>query len=155
MTTILQTTRDIITLKTGKNRLLGLDVGDKTVGLALSDITWTIATPHKLIKRRNNIQDYLDIQKIVEDFHVVAFVSGLPLNMNGTDGPQAQKVRDFMIKLTAVVDIPLYYWDERLSTVAVTRTLLTADVSRKKRAEVVDKLAATFILQGVLDMIDY
>lgn len=149
---LIQNYQELKALKTGKNRLLGLDVGTKTVGLALSDITWLIATPHKLIKRKLNVSDYQEIKKVVVEFGVVAFVVGLPLNMNGTDGPQAQKVRDFMEKLTQIVDIPLFYWDERLSTVAATRTLLEADMSRSRRAEVVDKMAATFILQGVLDM---
>ena len=148
----IQNSHELKILKTGKNRLLGMDVGDKTVGLALSDITWTIATPHKLIKRKLNISDYQEIKKVVDEFVVVGFVVGLPLNMNGTVGPQAQKVRDFIEKLRLTIDRPIFYWDERLSTVAVTRTLLEADVSRSRRAEVVDKMAATFILQGVLDM---
>lgn len=150
--TIIRNNHELRLLKSGKNRLLGMDVGDKTVGLSLSDVTWIIATPHKLIKRKLNVSDYQEIKKVVDEFSVVAFVVGLPLNMNGTVGPQAKKVQDFMEKLTQLISIPVFYWDERLSTVAVTRTLLEADVSRSRRAEVVDKMAATFILQGVLDM---
>lgn len=150
--TIIRNNHELRLLKSGKNRLLGMDVGDKTVGLSLSDVTWIIATPHKLIKRKLNVSDYQEIKKVVDEFSVVAFVVGLPLNMNGTVGPQAKKVQDFMEKLTQLINIPIFYWDERLSTVAVTRTLLEADVSRSRRAEVVDKMAATFILQGVLDM---
>lgn len=128
-----------------------MDVGDKTIGLSLSDITWTIASPYKLIKRKMNIQDVKAIQEVLQTFPIAALVVGLPLNMNGTEGSQAQKVRGFVEKLLNIIDLPVFFWDERLSTVAVTRTLLEADLSRKRRQEVVDKMAATFILQGVLD----
>lgn len=130
---------------------MGLDVGDKTIGLSLSDPTWMIATPLKLLKRQNNIRDITEIQTLIQDHRVGALVIGLPLSLNGAEGPQAKKVRTYIEKLETVIDIPYVLWDERLSTVAVTRTLLEADMSRKRRSEVVDKMAATFILQGVLD----
>jgi len=141
----------LLTYRNGKCRLLGLDVGDKTIGLSLSDPSWIIATPFKLIKRQNNIRDVTEVQTIIDDYAVGALVIGLPLSLKGTEGPQAEKVRNYVEKLEAVIDIPYCFWDERLSTVAVTRTLLEADMSRKRRSEVVDKMAATFILQGVLD----
>ncbi|WP_032112172.1 Holliday junction resolvase RuvX [Candidatus Paracaedibacter symbiosus] len=142
---------DLKELKSGKNRLLGLDLGEKTIGLALSDITWFISSPLEVIRRSTLENDYKALQKVINDFSVAGFVIGLPLNMNGSEGPQAQKARAFIDALLTVIDIPVYFWDERLSTVAVTRTLLEADLSRKKRAQVVDKMAATFILQGALD----
>lgn len=138
-------------LKTGKNRLLGLDLGEKTIGLALSDLTWFISSPFEVIRRTTIETDYKALQKAILEFNIAALVIGLPLNMNGSEGPQAQKARAFVDALAEVIDIPVYFWDERLSTVAVTRTLLAADVSRKRRSQVVDKMAATFILQGALD----
>lgn len=147
--------RTLLSYKNGKCRLLGLDVGDKTIGLSLSDPSWIIATPFKLIKRQNNIRDVTDIQAIIDEYVVGALVIGLPLSLKGAEGPQAEKVRKYVEKLEAVVDIPYAFWDERLSTVAVTRTLLEADMSRKRRSEVVDKMAATFILQGVLNYLSY
>lgn len=145
----------LISLKNKKGRLLGLDVGDKTVGVSLSDLSWLIASPYKLIHRQNNIRDFEQIQKIIHEESILALIIGLPLTLKGERGPQAEKVLQFTQKLESFVDTPLYLWDERLSTVAVTRTLLEADVSRRKRSTVVDKMAATFILQGVLDRLQY
>lgn len=138
-------------LKSQKKRLLGLDLGEKTIGLAMSDATWFISSPLEVIRRTALENDLKALQKIISDFSIGAFVIGLPINMNGSEGPQAQKARKFIDDLNQVIDIPVCFWDERLSTVAVTRTLLEADLSRKKRSQVVDKMAATFILQGVLD----
>lgn len=150
---ILNNKAPLTPLKTNKNRLLGLDVGDKTIGVSLSDLLWSLASPHLLIKRKNNISDLKEIEKICYDYNVTAIIIGYPLNMNGTEGPQSLKVRELSEKLLTLVTIPIYLWDERLSTVAVTKTLLEADMSRKKRSQVVDKMAATFILQGVLDFL--
>lgn len=138
-------------LKNGKCRILGLDLGEKTIGLGISDITWLISSPLEVIRRTTLQNDLKALQKIINEFSIVAFVIGLPINMNGSEGPQAKKARAFIDELLKEIDIPVYFWDERLSTVAVTRTLLEADLSRKKRALIVDKMAATYILQGALD----
>lgn len=145
------TFEELKNLKTGKCRVLGLDLGEKTIGLGISDITWLISSPLEVIRRTNLENDFKVLQQVINNFSIVAFVIGLPMNMNGSEGPQAKKARAFIDELLKVVDIPVYFWDERLSTVAVTRTLLEADLSRKKRAQVVDKMAATYILQGALD----
>jgi putative Holliday junction resolvase len=138
----------LLNLKKGKTRLLGMDVGEKTIGLALSDTEWSIATGFLTIKRTTFKNDQDHIEKIIKEYAVTALVMGYPLNMNGTEGPSCERVH----KLAEILnDIPIHLWDERLSTVAVTRTMISADVSRKKRAEHVDKMAACFILQGVLD----
>lgn len=132
-------------------RIMGLDVGDKTVGLSLSDLGWMIASPLETIQRKNVAKDMDQLQKIIQQFDVAALVVGLPLNMNGTEGPQAQKTRDFVAHVLKRLDIPVLFWDERLSTQAVNRSMLEGDLSRKKRDKRVDQLAATFILQGLLD----
>lgn len=137
-------------LETG-TRLLGLDLGTKTIGLALSDMSRTIATPLETIQRTKFMIDMNKILEITDKLNVSAFVLGLPLNLNGTEGPRAQATRSFARNLTRQIDLPLVLWDERLSTVAVERTLLEADASRKRRSEVIDKMAAAFILQGALD----
>jgi putative Holliday junction resolvase len=134
--------------------LLGLDVGTKTIGLALSDRRWMIATPLKTFMRAKLKQDIQELKKIFEHFKVVGLVIGLPLNMDGSEGPRCQSVRQFAKNLSLLVDLPFCFWDERMSTIAVTRTLLEADVSRKRRSEVVDKMAASFILQGALDALN-
>lgn len=148
---VITTILDLKPLKTPKSRLLGIDLGDKTIGLCLSDTTWSIATPLETIRRGKLENDLLQLKNLMEKHQVVGVVIGLPINMNGTEGPQAQKVRHFIDTLLSLVDISVVLWDERLSTTAVTRTLLEADVSRKRRSQVVDKMAASFILQGVLD----
>ena len=134
-----------------EQRLLGLDVGSKTVGLALSDVLRSIATPFDTIRRGKFAADAITLFAIVDQQGVGGLVLGLPLSMDGTEGPRCQSVRQFAANLLSVRDIPLAFWDERLSTAAVTRTLLEADASRAKRAEVVDKMAAAYILQGFLD----
>lgn len=132
-------------------RLIGLDLGTKTIGLALSDLGRRIATPMETIRRRKFSLDVADLLAICAKQQVAAMVIGLPLNMDGSEGPRAQATRAFVRNLVPLTDLPITYWDERLSTTAVTRTLLEADTSRAKRAEVVDKMAASFILQGALD----
>ena len=141
----------LLPLKNGKSRLLGLDVGSKTVGLALSDATWTIATPLETVHRTKFSKDIVHLMTIIRERQVAALVVGWPLNMNGTQGPRCQSVDQFIKNVQEYIQIPIALWDERLSTAAVTRTLLEADVSRKKRGHVVDKMAASFILQGALD----
>ncbi|MBL6937786.1 MAG: Holliday junction resolvase RuvX [Alphaproteobacteria bacterium] len=133
-------------------RLLGLDLGEKTIGLALSDTTLMVATPMVTLARGKFSKDAEKIEKIVAEQTVGGLVIGLPLNMDGTDGPSAQAARAFARNFSArAVALPILLWDERLSTAAVTRTLLDADASRKRRGEVVDKMAAAYILQGVLE----
>lgn len=145
---------DISTFKSAiapNTRLLGLDLGEKTIGLALSDTSLSVATPMQTLKRIKFATDALKLDAIIFAQHVGGLVVGLPLNMDGSDGPSAQSARAFARNFSARSQIPILMWDERLSTAAVTRTLLDADASRKRRAEVVDKMAASYILQGALD----
>jgi putative pre-16S rRNA nuclease len=132
-------------------RLLGLDVGTKTIGLALSDVTRSVATPYDTIRRTKFTADAKTIREVVEQNQVGALVIGLPLNLDGSEGPRAQSTRAFARNLAAHVTIPMVFWDERLSTAAVERHLIEAGASRKRRAEVVDRMAAAYILQGALE----
>ena len=138
-------------LRESKGALLGLDPGTKTLGLAISDPTRLIATPLHTIRREKFTPDAHSLLGTYDDNQASALIVGYPINMNGTLGPRAQSVRDFCTNLMRLRDIPIFLWDERLSTMAVTRTMIDADMSRKKRAQNVDKLAASYILQGVLD----
>ena len=131
--------------------VLGLDLGSKTIGLAKSDLSFTIASPLETIRRTKFTKDALELKAIIDANEIGALVLGLPYNMDGTEGPRCQSTRQFAANLLEKFDIPITYWDERMSTQAVTRTLLEADASRKRRAEVVDKMAAAYILQGALD----
>jgi putative Holliday junction resolvase len=132
-------------------RLLGLDVGTKTIGMALSDVTRSVATPYDTIRRSKFTADAKAIREVVEKNQVGALVIGLPLNLDGSEGPRAQSTRAFARNLAAHVEVPMVFWDERLSTAAVERHLIEADVSRKRRAELVDRMAAAYILQGALE----
>jgi len=132
-------------------RLLGLDLGEKTIGLALSDTLLSIATPMQTLKRGKFAADAAQLDIIISAQGVGGLVVGLPLNMDGSDGPSAQSARAFARNWTARSPLPVVLQDERLSTSAVTRTLLEADASRRRRSEVVDKMAAAYILQGALD----
>jgi putative Holliday junction resolvase len=132
-------------------RLLGVDLGEKTIGLALSDVGRSIATPLETIRRTKFTPDAERIRALALRFEVGGIVIGLPLNMDGSEGPRAQATRSFVRNLKPLLDLPVVFWDERLSTAAVTRTLLDADASRARRSEVVDKMAAAYILQGALD----
>jgi putative holliday junction resolvase len=131
-------------------RLAGLDVGTKTIGLAYCDAGWTIASAAETIRRAKFSRDLQALRKIAADQALVGLVIGLPLNMDGSDSPRTQSIRAFTRNL-GVLDLPILLWDERWSTDAVTRTLLTADTSRARRAELVDKMAAAYILQGAID----
>ena len=133
--------------------LLGLDVGAKTVGLALSDRALIVATPFTTLRRGKFAADAERLGAIVAEHGVGGLVVGLPVNMDGSEGPACQSVRQFAANLEAAfeVDIAIAFWDERLSTAAVERTLIEADVSRKRRRQVIDKMAAAYILQGALD----
>jgi putative Holliday junction resolvase len=133
------------------SRLLGLDLGEKTIGLALSDTLLTVATPMETLKRGKFGADAVKLEAIIAAQGVGGLVIGLPLNMDGSDGPSAQSARAFARNFAARAPLPIVMVDERLSTAAVTLTLLDADLSRKRRAAVVDKMAAAYILQGALD----
>ncbi len=133
------------------SRLMGLDLGTKTIGLALSDILRIIATPLQTIRREKFTTDIKILLQLAKEHDVSALVIGLPFNLDGSEGPRAQATRAFARNLGQHTGLPLVFWDERLSTVAVERTLLEADASRKRRAEVIDKMAAAYILQGALD----
>ena len=132
-------------------RLIGIDLGTKTIGLALSDVERRIATPLETIKRVKFTPDAERIKTLATKYEVGGLVVGLPLNMDGSEGPRVQATRAFVRNLKPLLDLPVLFWDERLSTVVVTRALIDADASRAKRAEHVDKMAAAYILQGVLD----
>lgn len=132
-------------------RLLGLDLGEKTIGLALSDTSLSIATPMQTLKRGKFAADALRLDHIISEHGVGGLVVGLPLNMDGSEGPKAQSARAFGRNWANHSCLPLVMQDERLSTSAVTRTLLEADASRRRRDALVDKMAAAYILQGALD----
>lgn len=132
-------------------RLMGLDLGTKTIGIATSDITRRIATPRETITRTKFKADVARILEIATADNIALFVIGLPLNMDGTEGPRAQSTRSFQRNFTQQTRLPMILWDERLSTAEATRVMLEADMSRAKRDKNVDKLAAAIILQGVLD----
>ena len=136
----------------GRNqRLLGLDLGTKTIGLALSDVERRIATPFDTIRRTKFTRDVELLRAVLDRHAVPLLVIGLPLNMDGSEGPRAQSTRAFVRQAHTLLGRPFAFWDERLSTAAVTRALIDQDASRAKRAEVVDRMAAAYILQGVLD----
>ncbi|WP_282181030.1 Holliday junction resolvase RuvX [Aliiroseovarius marinus] len=131
--------------------LAGLDLGAKTIGVAVSDSFRQVATPLETIKRKKFTLDAERLLEIAKDRQLGGLVLGLPRNMDGTEGPRCQSTRAFARNLEKLTDLPIGFWDERLSTVAAERALLEADTSRKRRAEVIDHVAAGYILQGVLD----
>ena len=134
-------------------RLLGLDLGSKTIGLALSDPAFMVASPIDTIRRTKFGKDAAELDRLIADRGVGGLVLGLPINMDGSEGPRCQSTRQFATNLIQRgMEQPIVFWDERLSTAAVERVLIDeADMSRRKRADVVDKMAAAYILQGVLD----
>jgi putative Holliday junction resolvase len=132
-------------------RLIGIDVGTRTLGLALSDVTRTIASPLETIRRTKFAADAARLAQLAGEHSVGGFVVGLPTNLDGSDGPRVQSTRAFVRNLARVVPLPVLLWDERLSTAAAERMLIEADASRRRRAEVIDKIAATIILQTALD----
>ena len=136
----------------GAPRLIGLDLGTKTIGIALSDVGRQIASPLETIRRVKFTPDVARIVSLCATHAVGGLVIGLPLNMDGSEGPRAQSSRSFARNLKPLLPLPVLFFDERLSTAAVTRTLLEADASRARRGELVDKLAAAYILQSCLDV---
>ncbi|MEM7465060.1 MAG: Holliday junction resolvase RuvX [Pseudomonadota bacterium] len=132
-------------------RIFGLDLGTKTIGVAISDGRLSVAGPLTVIRRKKFTKDVEELSQLAKEHNVCALVVGLPLNMDGSEGPRAQASRAFVRNLEGKLDLPVIFWDERLSTVAAERAMIEADVSRKKRAERIDAAAASFILQGALD----
>jgi putative holliday junction resolvase len=142
---------DLKDLAATGRRLMGLDLGSKTIGLALSDTRHRLATPLETVKRTKFTADAARLRALITAHEVGALVIGLPVAMDGSEGPRCQSVRQFAANLLETIDIPVVFWDERLSTAAVTRGMIAADLSRKRRAALVDRAAAAYILQGLLD----
>ena len=137
-------------LKPGQT-IAGIDLGTETIGLAVSDLSHRLASPRPMIKRRKFTLDAIALIAALERDNVGAVVIGLPVNMDGSEGPRVQATRAFVRNMAEKTDLPFVFWDERLSTVAAERALIEMDVSRKKRKERIDSAAASFILQGALD----
>jgi putative Holliday junction resolvase len=132
-------------------RLLGLDVGSKTIGLAISDSNLRVASPLEVIRRAKFAADAKQIGRVIAERSIGGMVIGLPIGMDGVEGPRCQSVRQFAANLLGVVDLPVAFWDERFSTIGAERPLREAEMSHRRRADVIDKMAAAYILQGVLD----
>jgi putative Holliday junction resolvase len=135
--------------------VMGLDIGTKTIGVAVSDAMLSVASPLETVRRRKFTLDAARLLELAEARQIGGLVLGLPLNMDGSEGPRCQSTRAFARNLSRLTDRPLGFWDERLSTVAAERALLEADTSRRRRAEVIDHVAAAYILQGALDRIGH
>lgn len=135
--------------------LAGLDYGDKTIGIAISDLRRQVATPTEIIRRTKFTEDAAKLMQIVAAREIKGLVLGLPLNMDGSVGPRVQSTQAFARNLARMTELPITFWDERLSTVAAERALLEADASRKRRKEVIDAVAAGYILQGALDRMEW
>lgn len=135
--------------------VLGLDLGTKTIGVAVSDLRRSVGSPLLTIRREKFTLDAARLLEIVAERGIVGIVLGLPVNMDGSEGPRVQSTRAFARNLEKLTALPITFWDERLSTVAAERAMLEADLSRKKRAERIDNVAAAFILQGALDRLDH
>ncbi|WP_293446113.1 Holliday junction resolvase RuvX [Planktotalea sp.] len=135
--------------------LVGLDLGTKTIGVSVSDGLLSVASPLETIKRTKYTADAERLEKIIDARDIGGIVLGLPFNMDGSEGPRCQSTRAFARNLARQSELPITYWDERLSTVAAERALLEADASRRRRAEVIDNVAAAYILQGALDRLSH
>ncbi|MFD1157296.1 Holliday junction resolvase RuvX [Roseovarius aestuarii] len=138
-----------------RRALIGLDLGEKTIGVAISDGLLSVASPFETIRRRKFGLDAARLLEIATERHVGGIILGLPRNMDGSEGPRCQSTRAFARNLERLTDLPIGFWDERLSTVAAEKALLEADATRKRRAEVIDNIAASYILQGVLDRLSH
>ena len=136
-------------------RIMSLDVGSRTMGIACSDALLMTAQGIETIRRTSLEKDFNRLQELIAEYEVHELVVGMPKNMNGTKGERAEKTEEFVEKMKEVIDLPVSYWDERLSTVMAERQLIAADVSRKKRKSVIDKMAAVVILQGYLDRLQF
>jgi putative Holliday junction resolvase len=148
---ICETIEEFATALPPHRAVAGLDFGDKTIGIAVSDRLLSVGTPLETIRRDKFTTDAARLLAVLSAREIGGIILGLPRNMDGTEGPRCQKTRAFARNLSRLTDLPIGYWDERLSTVAATRALLEADTSRKRRAEVIDHVAASYILQGALD----
>ena len=135
--------------------ICGLDLGDKTIGIAVSDLRRSVATPIHTVRRVKFTLDATELLKILTERAVCGIILGLPLNMDGSPGPRVQSTQAFARNLEKLPPLPITFWDERLSTVAATRALIEADMSRMRRAQVIDQVAAGYILQGALDRLNY
>lgn len=152
---IFETVEDFVRAVPPIGALAGLDLGTKTIGVAISDRLRSVATPTEVIRRTKFTDDAAAFLKIATAREVSGLILGLPRNMDGSEGPRAQSTRAFARNLTRLTDLPIGFWDERLSTVAAERALIEADTSRKRRKEVIDAVAAGYILQGVLDRMQH
>ena len=135
--------------------ICGLDLGDKTIGIAVSDLRRSVATPIHTVRRVKFTTDAAQLLAVLTERNVAGIILGLPLNMDGSPGPRVQSTQAFARNLVKLTDLPITFWDERLSTVAAERALLEGDTSRKRRREVIDQIAASYILQGALDRLGY
>ena len=144
---------DLPKLLAPEARLLGLDLGTKTIGMALSDVSRSVATPYETLRRTKFTADVKAIAAAIAENGVGALIIGLPINLDSSEGPRAQSTRAFARNLASLIAVPIVLWDERLSTQAVERHLIEAGASRKRRAEVIDRMAAAYVLQGALDRI--
>lgn len=136
-------------------RIMALDVGSRTIGIACSDALLMTAQGIETIRRTSLENDFNRLRELISEYEVHELVVGMPKNMNGTKGDRAEKTEEFVEKMKAVIDMPVTFWDERLSTVMAERQLIAADVSRKKRKGIIDKMAAVVILQGYLDRLQF
>ena len=136
-------------------RIMALDVGSRTIGIACSDALLMTAQGIETIRRTSLENDFNRLRELISEYEVHELVVGMPKNMNGTRGERAEKTEEFVEKMKAVIDLPVTFWDERLSTVMAERQLIAADVSRKKRKGVIDKMAAVVFLQGYLDRLQF
>lgn len=155
MSGVCDTIEEFVAITGAVSGLMGLDFGTKTIGVAISDRLQTVATPRETIKRKKFGIDADAINRLIIENEIAGIVLGLPMNMDGSEGPRAQSTRAFAKNLSVRISVPIFFWDERLSTVAAERALLEADMSRKKRAVVIDNVAASYILQGVLDRLSH
>ncbi|MES2845297.1 MAG: Holliday junction resolvase RuvX [Pseudomonadota bacterium] len=148
---IVDTVEDFVPLLPPGRAIVGLDFGEKTIGVAVSDLRRGVATPIEVIRRIKFTDDANRLLALCKDRAIAGIILGLPRNMDGSEGPRAQATRAFARNLLRLTDLPITFWDERLSTVAAERALIEADTSRKRRKEVIDQVAAGYILQGALD----
>ena len=152
---IIETIEEFATTLPQGRAVFGLDFGEKTIGVAASDLRRSVASPIFVIRRTKFTEDAKALMAMMAERSIAGLILGLPRNMDGSEGPRAQATRAFARNLARLTDVPIGYWDERLSTVAAERALLEADTSRKRRNEVIDQVAAGYILQGALDRMGY
>ncbi len=155
MSQIFDDVEDFAAVLPATSALMGLDLGTKTIGVAVSDTFRSVATPLETVRRKKFTTDAARLMELIAGRNIAGVVLGLPFNMDGSEGPRCQSTRAFARNLSRLIDIPITFWDERLSTVAAERALLEADTSRKRRSEVIDHVAAGYILQGMLDRLTH